>query len=141
MVAVGERLPFVDAAFDGVFSINVLEHVVDLDRAVTESTRVLVDGGLWLALTPNGNWEGPLDLAERWSLKIPEGPHRFLTPRQLRRAVGRHLEVVEHRTLLVLPAGPPGLSSWVDAVSLCNVWGWGFFQYIVARKTSGSGTA
>lgn len=64
MVAVGERLPFVDAAFDGVFSINVLEHVVNLDRAVTESTRVLVDGGLWLALTPNGNWEGPLDLAE-----------------------------------------------------------------------------
>ena len=87
VVAVGERLPFGGARFDGVFSINVLEHVVDLERVLAESVRVLADGGLWLAVTPNGNWEGLLDLAERWSLKIPEGPHRFLTTRQLRQAV------------------------------------------------------
>ena len=109
MVAVGERLPFGDARFDGVFSINVLEHVIDLERVLAESARVLADGGLWLAVTPNGNWEGLLDLAERWSLKIPEGPHRFLTTRRLREAVGRYLDVLEHRTMLVLPAGPPGV--------------------------------
>ena len=32
VVAVGERLPFAAARFDGVFSINVLEHVDDLDE-------------------------------------------------------------------------------------------------------------
>ena len=42
MVAVGERLPFCDARFDGVFSINVLEHVIDLERVLAESARVLV---------------------------------------------------------------------------------------------------
>jgi ubiquinone/menaquinone biosynthesis C-methylase UbiE len=141
VVAVGERLPFGDARFDGVFSINVLEHVIDLERVLEESARVLEDGGLWLALTPNGNWEGLLDLAERWSLKIPEGPHRFLTARRLRQEVSRRFEVVDHRTLLVLPAGPPALSSWVDTISLCSVWGWGFFQYIVARKRARPGSA
>jgi ubiquinone/menaquinone biosynthesis C-methylase UbiE len=134
VVAVGERLPFDDHSFDGVFSINVLEHVVDLPRVLAESARVLEDGGLWMAVTPNGDWERLLDLAERWSLKIPEGPHEFVTTRRLRQEVSRHLEVVEHQTLLVLPAGPPRLSAWVDTLTFCRHLGWGFFQYIVARK-------
>jgi len=136
VVAVGERLPFGDARFDGVFSVNVMEHVVDIESVLSESSRVLLDGGLWFALTPNGNWEKLLDLAEGWSLKIPEGPHQFLTTRQLRAAVGRHFEVLEHRTILVLPAGPPALSALVDRLSFCRAWGGGFFQYIVARKRS-----
>ena len=134
VVAVGERLPFRDAQFDGLFSINVLEHVTDLEAVVSETARVLEDEGLWIAITPNGNWELLLDLAERLSLKIPEGPHRFLTTRMLRDRVSRHLDVVEHRTILVLPAGPPWLSVLVDRLSLCSVWGGGFFQYILARK-------
>ena len=64
MVAVRERLPFCDAKFDCIFSINVLEHVADLGAVLSESARVLIDGGLWLAITPNGNWEPLLNLAE-----------------------------------------------------------------------------
>jgi ubiquinone/menaquinone biosynthesis C-methylase UbiE len=134
VVAVGEHLPFGTGQFDGVFSINVLEHVIDVEKVMAESARVLAEGGVWLALTPNGNWERLLDLAERWSLKIPEGPHHFLTTRRLHDAVKQHFEVVEHRTLLVLPAGPPKLSSLIDTASFCSAWGAGFFQYIVARK-------
>ena len=137
IVAVGERMPFGSAQFDGIFSINVLEHVTDLESVLSESARILADEGLWLAVTPNGNWERLLDLAEAWSLKIPEGPHRFLTTRKLREAVGCYLEVMEHRTMLVLPAGPPALTTLVDSFSLCSVWGAGFFQYLVARKKPG----
>jgi ubiquinone/menaquinone biosynthesis C-methylase UbiE len=139
VIAVGERLPFHDAQFDGLLSINVLEHVADLEAVLSESERVLEDGGLWLAITPNGNWEPLLDLAERWLLKIPEGPHRFLTTRMLREGVIRHFSIVEHRTILVIPAGPLWLSSLVDRVSLCSLWRGGFFQYIVARKRSKAG--
>lgn len=134
VVAVGERLPFPDSRFDGAFAINVLEHVTDLDAVVSESARVLDEGGIWLAITPNGSWEFWLDLAERWKLKIPEGPHTFLTPERLRRAVGAHLEVVEQRTMLVFPGGPPGLAALIDRVTACSALGWGFFQYLVARK-------
>jgi SAM-dependent methyltransferase len=136
VVAVGERLPFGSGQFDGIFSINVMEHVSDVNAVLSESARVLQNGGLWLAITPNGNWEPLLDLAERWSLKIPEGPHRFLRTGVLRQAVASHFTVVVHRTFLVLPAGPSLLSSFCDRVSLCSVWSGGFFQYIVARKES-----
>jgi SAM-dependent methyltransferase len=134
IVAAGERLPFQDASFDGLFLINVLEHVANLEAVLQECARVLQEGGLWLAVTPNGNWEFWLDLAERWSLKLPEGPHTFLTPNRLRLAVQKHLDVLEHHTFLVLPAGPPAFARLIDRLTCCARLGWGFFQYIVARK-------
>jgi ubiquinone/menaquinone biosynthesis C-methylase UbiE len=134
VVAAGERLPFPDEWFDGLFLINVLEHVADLGAVLAESARVLQGDGLWLAITPNGDWEFWLDLAERWSLKIPEGPHTFVTPRRLRQSVEQCFDVVVHRTFLVLPAGPPILAGLLDRITCCATLGWGFFQYIVGRK-------
>jgi SAM-dependent methyltransferase len=138
VAAAGERLPFRDACFDGLFLINVLEHVTNVQAVVAECGRVLEDGGLWLAVTPNGDWERLLDLAERWSLKIPEGPHRFLTRRELRGSLSGGFDVVEHRTFLTVPAGPPALARAVDCLTLSSFLGWGFFQYAVARKRGGS---
>jgi ubiquinone/menaquinone biosynthesis C-methylase UbiE len=134
VAAAGETLPFRDARFDGLFLINVLEHVADLEAVLRECARVLQDDGIWLTITPNGNWESMLDLAERWSLKIPEGPHRFLTPRQLRGSVQDWFDVIEHRTFLVMPAGPPGVAAFLDRVTCCNTLGGGFFQLVVAKK-------
>jgi ubiquinone/menaquinone biosynthesis C-methylase UbiE len=136
LVTAGERLPFQDATFDGLFSIIVLEHVSDVPTVLQESSRVLQPGGRFMAITPNGNWEKLLDLAERWSLKIPEGPHLFLTTRGLRQAVDRHFEVLAHRTFLIVPAGPARLARLFDQLTFCSALGWGFFQYIVARKKS-----
>jgi ubiquinone/menaquinone biosynthesis C-methylase UbiE len=140
VVAAGERLPFPDECFDGLFLINVLEHVADTDAVLAESCRVLQGDGLWLAVTPNGDWEFWLDLAERWSLKIPEGPHNFLKPGRLRQGVEQWFDVVEHRTFLVLPAGPPALAGVVDRIMCCGKLGWGFFQYIVGRKRKSPST-
>jgi len=49
------ELPFARDTFDVVFSIYVLEHVVDPGLFVTEIRRVLRPGGVFLALTPNRN--------------------------------------------------------------------------------------
>jgi SAM-dependent methyltransferase len=131
-----ERLPFCDAQFDGAFAINVLEHVTDPGLVLGEAWRVLEEGGVLLIVTPNGNWEGLLDLAERWSLKIPEGPHQFLSSARLRREAERWFRVREHRTFLALPAGPLPLASLIDKLSLCHLYGGGFFQYVVGEKTA-----
>ena len=41
----GNRLPFVDGAFDLVYTISVLEHVADLETFLGETARVLRSGG------------------------------------------------------------------------------------------------
>lgn len=54
---VGESIPFPDSSFDIVYSSNVLEHVDDPPRVVSEIVRVLKLGGVAQIVVPNyGSW-------------------------------------------------------------------------------------
>jgi ubiquinone/menaquinone biosynthesis C-methylase UbiE len=48
-----ERLDLPDASFDAVTTIEVLEHIPDLEAALDEIHRVLVPGGRFLITSPN----------------------------------------------------------------------------------------
>ena len=47
------RVPFADASCDVVFSVTVLEHVMDYDTALAEIARVLKPGGLSVHIFPS----------------------------------------------------------------------------------------
>lgn len=49
----GVGLPFADGSFDVVMLCEVIEHLVDTDRAVAEAHRLLRPGGALLVTTPN----------------------------------------------------------------------------------------
>lgn len=49
----GENLPFPDNSFDVVYSTNVLEHVDDPVKVLSEAVRVLKPGGTLLFIYPN----------------------------------------------------------------------------------------
>jgi SAM-dependent methyltransferase len=46
-------LPFADASFSSVLSVQALEHVPDPERALAEARRVLKPGGVAVFVTPN----------------------------------------------------------------------------------------
>jgi len=133
VTADGQRLPFADAAFDGIYSINVLEHVPDPTAFVGEVARLLQPGGRFLAITPNGDAEWLLDLLERLRLKLPEGPHRFLKYAETAALAGDTFTVLEHRKFLTFPAGPEGLIRFIDGIGGHDK-GWGLFQYILLKR-------
>ena len=94
-VGVGEALPYDDASFDAVVCVDVLEHVSDLDRVLSETERVLRPGGLFLYDTIN---RGPLaslavvTMAEDVLRVLPKGTHdpsMFIKPAELREAMAR----------------------------------------------------
>ncbi len=61
--ASGERLPFRDNAFDKVVCVNVIEHVFDPAKLLSEISRVLGPGGTLALTTPDIN-----SLMHHWTL-------------------------------------------------------------------------
>ncbi len=53
VVADAQHLPFGDGCFDHVFSVSVLEHVPDAQRAMGECLRVLRQGGTFVFTVPS----------------------------------------------------------------------------------------
>lgn len=49
----GTHLPFRDASVDAVVSVEVLEHLLDVERHVRDVARVLRPGGVYAIKTPN----------------------------------------------------------------------------------------
>ncbi len=89
-VGIGESLPWPDDQFDVVTCVDVLEHVGDVDKALSEAARVLRPGGWFLFDTINRN---PLasflviTVAERILGLLPDGAHDaklFIKPHELR---------------------------------------------------------
>jgi SAM-dependent methyltransferase len=97
-------LPFADSAFDVVVCVNVLEHVADTQRLMSEARRVLAPGGWFAAAVPyHGRIAGALT-----SLTSFERRHDPLDPTirfYTRRALTALLEDFGYGELEVAGAG------------------------------------
>ena len=102
-VAQAESLPFPDGSFDLVTCCDVLEHVQDLDRTLSEIARVLKPGGIIMYDTINRTfmtWLGVIFVAQEFPLTrfFPPGTHdwsMFIKPEELvermkRQEIGNH---------------------------------------------------
>ncbi len=137
VAADAQQVPCRNASFDAVFCVNLLEHVPDPSRVLAEAARVLVSGGRCLAVTPNGDLEKLLDVLEFLHLKLPEGPHEFLTFEALAQAASDFFEVLEHRRFAVLPLGPEHFVRAIDRLAQRIHPSGGLMQYILLRKPNG----
>ena len=92
-VGVGESLPYNTASFDAVVCVDVLEHVADLNKVLSEVARTLRPGGMFLFDTINRNPLARLatiTIAEDLLRLLPRGTHdpaMFIKPRKLRAAM------------------------------------------------------
>jgi coenzyme F420 hydrogenase subunit beta len=102
-----QSLPFDDEEFDFVLSLETLEHTPDPLRFLREVGRVLKPGGQFVLSCPPATAELPLKLYELFMPNHGEGPHRFLSSREVKallRAAG--LELKCHESTLFIPVGP-----------------------------------
>ena len=106
------RLPFADNSFDGLLCIEVIEHIPEIDHALTEMARVLKPGGRAIIidknllgigfnrLYPNWLYKPVMERLGRWFYPR-EFPfrERWFIPSSLRRDLNRHFSHVEIRYL------------------------------------------
>jgi 2-polyprenyl-6-hydroxyphenyl methylase / 3-demethylubiquinone-9 3-methyltransferase len=94
----GESIPCRDRSFDAVFCCDVLEHVRDLPKVISEISRVLKPGGVFIFDTLNRTWLSKLvaiKISQQWKrwAFMPPDLHvweMFIRPRELRRLVERN---------------------------------------------------
>ena len=97
-VGLGEDLPVPDAAFDVAYCCDVLEHVSDLERVISETARVLTPGGLYLFDTINRTLMSKLlaiKVMQEWPLtRLTDVAFHdwdmFITPAELAGVLTRH---------------------------------------------------
>jgi SAM-dependent methyltransferase len=88
LAADGCRLPFPDAAFDAVVTLETIEHLQDRDAFLSELLRVLAPGGSLVLSTPNALYTRPVDGRPRNPFHVFE-----YTPEELLAALGRFDDV------------------------------------------------
>ena len=92
---VGENLPYGDGRFDAVVCVDVLEHVQDLKKVLSEIARVLKPGGTFLFDTINRNRVArfaTITIAEDLLRLLPQGTHDpglYIRPGELRELLHR----------------------------------------------------
>jgi 2-polyprenyl-6-hydroxyphenyl methylase/3-demethylubiquinone-9 3-methyltransferase len=102
----GENLPFQNDSFDVVFCCDVLEHVRDLPKVISEVSRVLKEGGIFIYDTFNRTYISKIAIIKvlqdwkRWAL-LPPNLHvweMFIKPEEIRHLlIENQLDWIEHR--------------------------------------------
>ncbi len=88
-VGVAELLPYEDEFFDAIVCVDVLEHVGNLETAISEIKRVAKPGAIFLFDTINRTLKSKMVmiwLLERVAKEIPHGVHewkKFIKPTEL----------------------------------------------------------
>lgn len=110
-VGMGEDLPYEDTYFDAVVCVDVLEHVTDLNKVISEIHRVLKPGGLFLFDTINRSKLAAfvtVTMAEDVLRILPRGTHdpeMYITPGELR----SELENAQFQVGKLTGFGPRGI--------------------------------
>lgn len=100
-----EYIPFKDNTFDILYSINMLEHVENPINVVKECKRVLKKNGIIILITPNGDMEFALDIAEKLKLKLPEGFHKFFKLKNLVKIFNKNkIKILSAEKFILFPA-------------------------------------
>lgn len=96
-----EELSFRNDSFDTVFAIEVLEHLLDIDKCLSGVHRVLKEGGFFCATTTDFNLPKKITIATFFWDKFfyPNNPHiRFFTKKTLVDICDRHgFELIDYK--------------------------------------------
>lgn len=103
--------------FDYAVASDLFDHVVNLPGVIKSCYNVLTEGGRMVATTINPLWDPVMDIAERLNMKMPEGPHAFVSAGYLQRLfLDEGFNIVRSARAIILPMRIPIMSALLNRV-------------------------
>jgi ubiquinone/menaquinone biosynthesis C-methylase UbiE len=134
-------LPLRKNSFDFIICQDVIEHVPDQSKLVSEISRILRGGGVAVITTPNPLWAPILYLAEKLKLKVQEGQHKFvflhnLVKECLKKEYGHNNDILHERAFMMLPINTT-IDKIVEGFANVNyISRFGFSQLCIIKRHS-----
>lgn len=99
-------LKVAESSFDFVFYTHILEHILDIDRAIEEMKRIVADGGYVLIEVPDASRYAEARIHDYYWIGMREHVNHF-TPASLCSILNRHGVVIQsvHRRQLPMKGG------------------------------------
>ena len=110
-------LPFEDATFDRILSLETLEHVAEPLAFLKELHRVSTPDAILVLTCPPATSEIPYRIYTALFGGHGEGPHRFPPSGRVKLMFERTgWKLTHHRGTILLPVGPPRLKRWCERI-------------------------
>lgn len=107
-----ENLPFPNNYFNQILSLETLEHAPKPLVFIKELHRVLKPNGLLVMSCPPATAEFPLKVYELFFTNHGEGPHKFLSSKNIKKILKTaDFKLILHKGTLLIPIGPKWLKS------------------------------
>ncbi len=104
-------------SFDYIFLADVIEHLSDVSLAIRSMERLMHSGTTLIVSMANPVWEPILMLAEKFHMKMPEGPHTRISSKELIHfCSGASLQLVGRDYALLFPKYIPLFSNLVNNI-------------------------
>lgn len=101
------KLRFENNYFDYILSLETLEHTPNPLKFLKECYRVLKSNGFLIMSLPPATAEIPLRIYELFSPNHGEGPHKFLSSREVKKLFKQaNFKLISHKGTLLIPVGP-----------------------------------
>ena len=135
-----EKLAFPDNFFDRILSLETLEHTPNPLMLLKEFFRVLKPNGILVMSLPPKTAELPLMLYDIFFDNHGEGPHKFLSSKNVKKMLQQSgLKLKVHKGTLLFPAGPQSLQlaaeKIIEFMQKTPIKELGIRQFYVCEKT------
>lgn len=133
------RLPFAENSFHAIVSLETLEHAAEPVSFLKELYRVARTGATLVLSCPPATSEWPYRIYTALFGGHGEGPHRFLSSRQVKKMLeASGWKLTHHEGTLLIPVGPQALRRWGEKLirkfQHTFISELGIRQFYVARK-------
>lgn len=121
--------------YDYIFMADVIEHLEKPGEVFKKISFLLKKGGVFINTMANPVWEPVLMFGEKLGLKMPEGKHKRISFKQVKKILkDNNLKVVKHDYTLLIPVKIPLITNFINKYLERYFKKYAFIEYFVAKK-------